>query len=75
MGWASYLIGSFSANVKHYVGVDVIPHVVDKCQKIFEENANNPFDSDIMKFDFYCCPSEPPSFPLAFTSPDNAELS
>ena len=58
LGWASYLIGSFSANVKHYVGVDVIPHVVDKCKQLCEEHTSNPFNSDDLKFDFYCCPSE-----------------
>ena len=46
------------ADVKHYVGIDVIPSVVDKCRKMCEENSSNPFDSDAMKFDFYCCPSE-----------------
>lgn len=58
LGWASYLIGSFSANIKHYVGVDVIPHVVDKCKQLCEEHTSNPFNSDDLKFDFYCCPSE-----------------
>jgi len=58
LGWASYIIGSFSANVKHYVGVDVIPHVVDKCKQLCEEHTSNPFIGDDLKFDFYCCPSE-----------------
>ena len=58
LGWGSYLIGSFSANVKHYVGVDVIPHVVDKCKQLCEEHTSNPFIGDDLKFDFYCCPSE-----------------
>ena len=58
LGWGSYLIGSFAANVKHYVGVDVIPHVVDKCKQLCEEHTSNPFIGDNLKFDFYCCPSE-----------------
>ena len=58
LGWASYLIGSFSANVKHYVGIDVIPHVVDKCKQLCEEHTSNPLIGDDLKFDFYCCPSE-----------------
>ena len=58
LGWGSYILGSFMSDVKHYVGIDVIPSVVDKCQKLCEEDASNPFNSDVMKFNFYCCPSE-----------------
>ena len=58
LGWGSYLIGSFSANVKHYVGIDVIPSVVDKCKLLSEDYCNNPFDDSDFKYNFYCCPSE-----------------
>ena len=58
LGWGSYLIGSFSANVKHYVGIDVIPSVVDKCKLLCENHTNNPFDDSDFKYNFYCCPSE-----------------
>ena len=58
LGWASYLIGSFSANVKHYVGIDVIPSVVDKCKMLCEDYCSNPFNSNNLKYNFYCCPSE-----------------
>ena len=57
LGWASYLIGSFSADVKHYVGIDVIPSVVDKCKLLSEDYCSNPFNEEF-KYDFYCCPSE-----------------
>jgi len=57
LGWASYLIGSFSANVKHYVGIDVIPSVIDKCKLLSEDYCSNPFNEEF-KYDFYCCPSE-----------------
>ena len=58
LGWGSYLIGSFSANVKHYVGIDVIPSVVDKCKLLSEDYCSNPFDDSDFKYNFYCCPSE-----------------
>ena len=57
LGWGSYLIGSFNANVKHYVGIDVIPSVVDKCRSLCVDYNNNPFNEEF-KYDFYCCPSE-----------------
>ena len=58
LGWGSYIIGSFSANVKHYVGMDVIPSVVDKCRLLCEEYRDNPFNSDKFEYDLYCSPSE-----------------
>ena len=58
LGWASYLLGAFTADVKHYVGIDVIPSVVDKCKLLCENHSNNPFNSNTLKYDFYCCPSE-----------------
>jgi len=58
LGWSSYLLGAFTADVKHYVGIDVIPSVVDKCKLLCENHTNNPFDDSDFKYNFYCCPSE-----------------
>lgn len=50
LDWNSYLIGFFNSNATEYVGIDVIPDVVNNAELI-SKNFNK-------KTKFYCCPSE-----------------
>lgn len=59
MGWDSYLIGFFNSYAEEYVGVDVIPAVIEKAEEISKYYKQfNSFSDDEKKTKFYCCPSE-----------------
>ena len=51
LGWSSYLLGLLhNRNLQYYVGIDVIPVVCKKTERIARLNG--------ISSDFYCCPSE-----------------
>lgn len=62
MGWSSYLIGFMNTNWKEYVGIDVIPEVIENSKEIwkFKNNAstNLLFDDDGKQLTLFCVPSE-----------------
>jgi len=64
LGWNSYLVGALNADVKEYVGIDVIKEVTAKSKKIVDYyNENNSsldsfFGNDELKLTTYTCPSE-----------------
>lgn len=60
LSWGSPVLGFANSQYEELVGVDVIPHVVDKCRELHSESETqrNPFFDDPKTATFYCCPSE-----------------
>lgn len=61
LGWGAYLMGFFNTNGVEYVGVDVIPKVVDVCGEISKYYGTK-------NTKFICCPSEQLDSRLNFSS-------
>jgi hypothetical protein len=68
LSWASYLCAFMHSDWEHYVGVDVMPSVCDRCQFLFDHYQNKLKPTltskkeinrlNCKKLDLYCQPSE-----------------
>ena len=52
LSWCSYLFAFFHSSYTHYVGVDVIPEVIDQCRFLEQYYKKEKY------VDLYCTPSE-----------------
>ena len=63
MGWSAYMIGFLNTDWTEYVGIDVIPEVIQHSQTIWDyrESMNSAdflFNSNEKKLKLFCTPSE-----------------
>lgn len=63
MGWSAYMIGFLNTDWEEYVGIDVIPEVIENSKKIWDyrEGLNQTdflFGGDEKKLKLFCTPSE-----------------
>lgn len=64
LDWGSYLLAFMNSNYEEYVGIDVIPDVIEKCNliansKVFKNKKGGlRKKKDDKTVDLYCCPSE-----------------
>ena len=63
MGWSAYMIGFLNTDWEEYVGIDVIPEVIENSNEIWNYRQSlNPsnflFGDDTKKLKLFCTPSE-----------------